>query len=156
MPRLTRVNGSSLIKQQSLIHSENNSLLYSSLFRIVETTPSPRPPDAETDSTGEGTDRRETTDIMSPDPDIAMDTSGVVPVEQDQALDTEKIEIIASTLEEICTFLNQAEHLIVSGVLQTVNLYDITHMLQGCTKYIHVYVLFYEGHMRMTATPEIM
>lgn len=87
------------------------------MYRIVETTPSPRPPDAETDSTGEGTERRETTDIMSPDPDIAMDTSGVVPGEQDHTLDTEKIEIIASTLEEICTFLNQAQHLIVSGFL---------------------------------------
>lgn len=86
------------------------------MCRIVETTPSPRPPDAETDSAGEGTDRRETTDIMSPDPDIAMDTSGVVPGEHDQTLDTEKIEIIASTLEEICTFLNQAQHLIVSAL----------------------------------------
>ena len=82
----------------------------------METTPSPRPPDAETDSTGEGTDRRETNDIMSPDPDITMDASGVVPGEQDQALDTEKIEIIARTLEEICTFLSQAQHLIVSGL----------------------------------------
>lgn len=53
---------------------------------------------------------------MSPDPEIAMDTSGVVPGEQDQALETEKIEIIAGTLEEICTFLNQAPHLIVSGI----------------------------------------
>ena len=87
------------------------------MCRIVETTPSPRPPDAETDSTGEGTERRETTDIMSPDPDVAMDTSGVVPGEQDHTLDTEKIEILASTLEEICTFLDQAQHLIVSGVL---------------------------------------
>ena len=87
------------------------------MCRIVETTPSPRPPDAETDSTGEGTERRETTDIMSPDPDIAMDTSGVVPGEQDHTRDTEKVEIIASTLEEICTFLNQARHLIVSGFL---------------------------------------
>lgn len=51
---------------------------------------------------------------MSPDPDVAMDTSAVVPGERDQTVDTEKIEIIASTLEEICTFLNQAEHLIVS------------------------------------------
>ena len=87
------------------------------MCRIVETTPSPRPPDAETDSTGEGTERRETTDIMSPDRDVAMDTSGVVPGEQDHTLDTEKIEIIASTLEEICTFLNQAQHLIVRGFL---------------------------------------
>lgn len=53
---------------------------------------------------------------MSPDPDIAMDTSGVVPGEHDQALDTEKIEIIASTLEEICTILNHAPHLIVSYI----------------------------------------
>ena len=87
------------------------------MCRIVETTPSPRPPDAETDSTGEGTERRETTDIMSPDRDVAMDTSGVVPGDQDHTLDTEKIEIIASTLEEICTFLNQAQHLIVRGFL---------------------------------------
>ena len=87
------------------------------MCRIVETTPSPRLPDAETDSAGEGTERRETTDLMSPDPDVAMDTSGVVPGEQDHTLDTEKIEIIASTLEEICTFLNQAQHLIVSGFL---------------------------------------
>lgn len=97
------------------------------MCRIVETTPSPRPPDAETDPTGEGTDRRETTDIMSPDPDIAMDTSGVVPGEQDQALDTEKIEIIASTLEEICTFLNQAQHLIVSGLFLLTCMTSLMH-----------------------------
>lgn len=89
------------------------------MCRIVETTPSPRPPDAETDYTGEGTERREATDIMSPDPDVAMDTSGVVPGEQDHTLDTEKLEIIASTLEEICTFLNQAQHLIVSDNLKS-------------------------------------
>ena len=85
------------------------------MCRIVETAPCPRPLDAETDSAGEGTDTKETTDIMSPDPDVAMDTSGVVPGERDQTLDTEKIEIIASSLEEICTFLNQAQQLIVSA-----------------------------------------
>lgn len=85
------------------------------LCRIVETTPNPRPPDVDTDSAGEGTETKETTDVLSPDPDVAMDTSGAVPGERDQTLDTEKIETIASALEEICTFLNQAEHLIVSG-----------------------------------------
>ena len=86
-----------------------------SLCRIVETAPCPRPLEVETDSAGEGTDTKETTDILSPDPDVAMDTSGVVPGERDQTLDTEKIEIIASSLEEICTFLNQAQQLIVSA-----------------------------------------
>lgn len=121
------------------------------MCRIVETTPSPRPPDAETDSAGEGADRRETTDIMSPDPDIAMDTSGVVPGEHDQSLDTEKIEIIASTLEEICTFLNQAQHLIVSALL-----------LVTCMTLLMCYkdvlstknALIYENHMRATVTLE--
>lgn len=126
------VNGS-LINQQSFISYQLKEVLkiiiycIYSLCRIVETTPSPRPPDAETDSTGEGTDRRETTDIMSPDPDIAMDTSGVVPGEQDQALDTAKIEIIASTLEEICTFLNQAQHLIVSGLFLLTCMTSLMH-----------------------------
>ena len=82
--------------------------------RIVETTPSPRPTDAETDSAGEGTETKQTADIMSPDPDIAMDTSGLAPGERDQAPDAEKIEIMTGTLEEICIYLNQAKHLIVS------------------------------------------
>lgn len=121
------------------------------MCRIVETTPSPRPPDAETDSAGEGTDRRETTDIMSPDPDIAMDTSGVVPGEHDQTLDTEKIEIIASTLEEICTFLNQAQHLIVSALFLVTCMTLLMCYKDGLSTYN---ALIYENHMRATVTLE--
>ncbi|KAJ7351151.1 hypothetical protein OS493_036354 [Desmophyllum pertusum] len=91
------------------------ALLQKTVDKIVETTPSPRPTDVETDSAGEGTETKETADVMSPDPDVAMDTSGVVPGERDQALDADKIEIIASTLEEICIYLNQAQHLIVQS-----------------------------------------
>ena len=84
------------------------------MYRIVETTPSPRLTDAETDSAGEGTESKETVDVRSPEHDIAMDTSGVGGGERDQVLDTEKIEIIANAFEEICIFLNQAKTLIVS------------------------------------------
>ena len=85
------------------------------MYRIVETTPSPRHMEAEADLAGEGTDTKETADVMSPEHDVAMDTAGVITGERDQAIDTENIEVIASALEEICTFLNQAKHLIVSG-----------------------------------------
>lgn len=80
---------------------------------------------------------------MSPDPDIAMDTSGVVPGEHDQALDTEKIEIIASTLEEICTFLNQAPHLIVSST----DVYDICATRMGALNTYMYYTLICEVHV---------
>ena len=84
------------------------------MYRIVETTPSPRLTEGETDLTGEGTDTKETADVMSPEHDVTMDTAGVITGERDQTIDTENMEIIASVLEEICTFLNQAKHLIVS------------------------------------------
>ena len=48
---------------------------------------------------------------MSPGHDIAMETAGVLPA------GTEKIEIIAAALEEICTFLVQAPHLMASCIL---------------------------------------
>lgn len=87
-----------------------------SLFvsRIVETTSSSRPPEAESDSAGEGTEPKETAGILSPEGDVTMATSGTVTAERDQAFDTEKLEIIASTFEEICVFLYQAKNLIVS------------------------------------------
>lgn len=84
------------------------------LYRIIETTPSPRQTDPETDSVGEVTETKHTADVMSPDPDIAMDTSGLASGEREQPLNTEMIEILASTLEEICIYLKQAQQLIVS------------------------------------------
>jgi len=88
-----------------------------SVYRIVESAPSSRAPEAETDSAGEGSESKQTTDVMSPERDIAIDTSGVVIGERDQVLDAEKLETIANAFEEICTFLNQAKHLIVSAFL---------------------------------------
>ena len=82
--------------------------------RSVETTSSSRPPEAESDSAGEGTEPKETAGTLSPEGDITMATSGMVTAERDQAFDTEKLEIIASTFEEICVFLYQAKNLIVS------------------------------------------
>lgn len=84
------------------------------MSRIVETTSSSRPPEAESDSAGEGTEPKETAGILSPERDVAMATSGMATAERDQAFDTEKLEIIASTFEEICVFLYQAKNLIVS------------------------------------------
>lgn len=84
------------------------------LYRIIETTPSPRQTDPETDSVGEVTETKHAADVMSPDPDIAMDTSGLASGEREQPLNTEMIEILASTLEEICIYLKQAQQLIVS------------------------------------------
>lgn len=80
----------------------------------METTSSSRPPEAESDSAGEGTEPKETAGILSPEGDVTMATSGTVTAERDQAFDTEKLEIIASTFEEICVFLYQAKNLIVS------------------------------------------
>ena len=80
----------------------------------METTSSARPPEAESDSAGEGTEPKETAGIMSPEGDVTMATSGMVTAERDQAFDTEKLGIIASTFEEICVFLYQAKNLIVS------------------------------------------
>ena len=82
----------------------------------METTSSSRPPEAESDSAGEGTEPKETAGILSPEGDVTMATSGIVTAERDQAFDTEKLEIIASTFEEICVFLYQAKNLIVSVV----------------------------------------
>ena len=80
----------------------------------METTSSSRPPEAESDSAGEGAEPKETAGILSPEGDVTMATSGTVTAERDQAFDTEKLEIIASTFEEICVFLYQAKNLIVS------------------------------------------
>lgn len=85
------------------------------LYRIVETAPIPRPQEAEIDLIGEGTETKETADVMSPENNVAMDTARGIAGDRDQAVDMEGIEVIASAFEEICTFLSQAKHLIVSG-----------------------------------------
>ena len=85
------------------------------LYRIVETAPIPRPQEAEFVLTGEGTEPKETADVMSPENNVGMDTAGGITGDRDQAVDTEGIEVIASAFEEICTVLSQAKHLIVSG-----------------------------------------
>lgn len=84
------------------------------MCRIIETTPSPRQTDPETDSVGEVTESKQAADVMSPEPDMAMDTSGLAAGEREQPLNAGMIEILASTLEEICIYLNQAQHMIVS------------------------------------------
>ncbi|CAH3176041.1 unnamed protein product [Porites evermanni] len=91
------------------------ALVQKTVDKIVETTSSSRPPEAESDSAGEGTEPKETAGILSPEGDVTMATSGMVTAERDQAFDTEKLEIIASTFEEICVFLSQAKHLIVQS-----------------------------------------
>ncbi|XP_066019327.1 protein virilizer homolog isoform X2 [Pocillopora verrucosa] len=91
------------------------ALLQKTVDKIIETTPSPRQTDPETDSVGEVTETKHAADVMSPDPDIAMDTSGLASGEREQPLNTEMIEILASTLEEICIYLKQAQQLIVQA-----------------------------------------
>ena len=121
MPKNKTGNANKITRLHIILTSGLKVLM--SLCRIVETTPSPRPPEAESYSAGEGTESKETADMMSPEHGVTVDTSGVVTGERDQVLDTKKIETIASTFEEICTYLIQAEHLIVSGLFHVFTIF---------------------------------
>ena len=79
--------------------------------RIVEMTPTSLPQEGETDTVMEGTETKEMANVMSPSHSTSASASSG---DREHVLDTAGLEIIASVMEEICTFLKQAKNLIVS------------------------------------------
>ena len=80
--------------------------------RIVEMTPTSLPQEGETDTAMEGTETKEMANVMSPSHSTSASASSG---DREHVLDTAGLEIIASVMEEICTFLKQAKNLMVSG-----------------------------------------
>ncbi|XP_067052413.1 protein virilizer homolog isoform X1 [Acropora muricata] len=86
--------------------------LQKSVDKIVEMTPTSLPQEGETDTAMEGTETKEMANVMSPSHSTSASASSG---DREHVLDTAELEIIASVMEEICTFLKQAKNLIVQS-----------------------------------------
>ncbi|XP_015749774.1 PREDICTED: protein virilizer homolog [Acropora digitifera] len=75
-------------------------------------TPTSLPQEGETDTAMEGTETKEMANVMSPSHSTSASASSG---DREHVLDTAGLEIIASVMEEICTFLKQAKNLIVQS-----------------------------------------